>query len=252
MELGLAGKTAWVSGGTQGLGRAIADGLASEGVNLFITARDKSQLASTAEAIRTAYGVECLWRSTDYLVAGEATAAGKEAAARLGTIDLLVNNAGTSIPGSLDTTPDEWASSNQLNFLSHLEAIQAVLPGMRERSWGRIINISGLAYRQPREINAGTIAKYGLINASKVLSREVARDGITVNTVAVGLFETPQIVTHMLPTQESRVSVGRQIPLGRLGRPEEIIPAVLFLASAAATYVTGSVVTVDGGFDIAV
>jgi 3-oxoacyl-[acyl-carrier protein] reductase len=192
VELGLSGKNAWVSGATQGLGRAIADGLASEGVNLFITARDESLLAETAGAISAEHGVQCLWRPADYLVPGEATAAAEEAGARMSTIDILVNNAGTSIPGSLETPPAEWASSNQLNFLSHLEAIRSVLPGMKKRSWGRIINISGFAYRQPREINTGTIAKYALINTSKVLSREVAPDGITVNTVAVGLFGTPR------------------------------------------------------------
>jgi 3-oxoacyl-[acyl-carrier protein] reductase len=252
MELGISGKNAWISGATRGLGRAIADGLASEGVNLFITARDESLLAETAGAISAAHGVKCLWRPTDYLVPGEATAAAEEAATRMGAIDLLVNNAGTSIAGSLETPPEEWASSNQLNFLSHLEAIRSVLPGMKERSWGRIINISGFAYRQPREINTGTIAKYALINTSKVLSREVAPDGITINTVAVGLFGTSQILTRMLPTPESRAAVSRQIPLGRLGEPREIVPAVLFLSSASATYVTGSVVTVDGGADTAI
>jgi 3-oxoacyl-[acyl-carrier protein] reductase len=252
MDIGLKGKTAWVSGATQGLGRAIADGLAAEGVDLFITARDETRLRQTAEQITTSYRVRCEWRSTDYRIAGEATSAASAALEVFGRVDVLVNNAGTSISGSLDTTPEEWASSNQLNFLSHLEAIRAVIPSMRTHSFGRIINISGFAYRQPREINTGTIAKYGLINTAKVLSRELAPHGVTVNSVAVGLFETPQVTDGMLKTDEARLAVTRQIPMGRLGRPDEIVPAVLFLASSPATYVTGSIVTVDGGADISI
>jgi 3-oxoacyl-[acyl-carrier protein] reductase len=251
MDTGLQGKRAWVSGATKGLGRAIANGLAREGADLFLTARTEHDLEEVAKQITSAHAVRCSWRPTDYSRSGEPSSAARQATTDLGGIDVLINNAGTSTSGSLETTPDEWASSNQLNFLSHLEAIRAVLPAMEAQHWGRIVNISGFAYRQPREINTGTIAKYGLINTSKVLSRQLAQSGVTFNTVTVGLFETHQILTGMLPTPQARAAVAAQIPMGRLGQPEEVVPAVLFFASTAASYVTGSVVTVDGGADIA-
>ena len=168
----------------------------------------------------------------------------------LGGIDILVNNAGRSLPASLDTTTEEWQASSQLNFLSHVEATRAVLPGMRERGWGRIVNVTGAAYRAPQQFNMGTIAKYGIVNMAKMIAREEARRGVTVNTVTVGLIESHQINEIHYPDAQQRLATANElIPMGRLGSPAEVAAAVLFLASERATYITGSTVTVDGGAD---
>jgi 3-oxoacyl-[acyl-carrier protein] reductase len=250
MDLGLAGRRALVSGATQGIGRGVVDALAEEGADLFLTARDPDRLADTAEQIEAKYGVRCRWHSADFGVPGQAGDAAQTAIATLGGIDILVNNAGRSLPASLDTTTDEWQESSQLNFLSHLEAIRAVLPGMRERRWGRIVNVTGAAYRAPQQLNMGTIAKYGLVNTAKMTAREVARTGITVNTVTVGLIESHQINEIHYPDAHHRLATANElIPMGRLGSPAEVAAAVAFLASEQATYITGSTVTVDGGAD---
>jgi 3-oxoacyl-[acyl-carrier protein] reductase len=145
MHLGLAGRRALVSGATQGIGRGVVDALAEEGVDLFLTARDPDRLAHTAQHTAEKYGVRCQWHSADFGVPGQAEAAVQSAITALAGIDILVNNAGRSLPASLDTTTEKWQASSQLNFLSHVEATRAVLPGMRERGWGRIV--SGRAAR---------------------------------------------------------------------------------------------------------
>jgi 3-oxoacyl-[acyl-carrier protein] reductase len=238
MDLGLAGRRAFVSGATQGIGRAVVETLAAEGADVHLVARDAERLAAIAEETAAKYGVRCTWRSADFTVPGEAGAAADAA----GAVDVVVNNAGRSRPATLDTPAEEWRDSQQLNFLSHLEVVRALLPGMRERRWGRIVNVTGAAYRAPLQLNSGTIAKYGLVNAAKNLAREVAREGVTVNTVTVGLVESGQIHAADFP-------VDALIPMGRLGTPAEVAAAVAFLASDQARYTTGSTVTVDGGAD---
>jgi 3-oxoacyl-[acyl-carrier protein] reductase len=250
MDLGLAGRRALISGATQGIGRGVVDALAQEGADLFLTARDPDRLAQTAEHVEAKYGVRCLWHSADFGLPGQAGDAAQTAIAALGGIDILVNNAGRSMPASLDTPTDEWQESSQLNFLSHVEVIREVLPGMRDRRWGRIVNVTGAAYRAPQQLNTGTIAKYGLINTAKMTAREVAQTGVTVNTVTVGLIESHQINKIHYPDAHQRLATANElIPMGRLGSPTEVAAAVVFLASEPAAYITGSTVTVDGGAD---
>jgi 3-oxoacyl-[acyl-carrier protein] reductase len=228
----------------------VADALAEEGVDLFLTARDPDRLAQTAKDIGEKHGVRCQWHSADFGVPGQADGAARSAITELGGIDILVNNAGRSLPASLDTPTEQWQASSQLNFLSHLEATRAVLPGMRERGWGRIVNVSGAAYRAPQQFNMGTIAKYGIVNMAKMIAREEARAGVTVNTVTVGLIESHQINEIHYPDEQQRLATADElIPLGRLGSPDEVAAAVVFLASERAAYITGSTVTVDGGAD---
>ncbi|WP_181779307.1 SDR family NAD(P)-dependent oxidoreductase [Pseudonocardia pini] len=246
MDLGLRGRRALVSGATQGIGRAVTDALAAEGTDLFLVARDAERLALTAKQVRAEFGVRCDWHSADFSVPGEAGAAAEVC----GPVDVVVNNAGRSHPATLETEAGEWAASQQLNFLSHLEVIRTVLPGMRERGWGRIVNVTGAAYRAPLQLNSGTIAKYGLVNAAKNLAREVAQSGVTVNTVTVGFIDSHQMGSiHYAEAEHRQQIVDRLIPMGRFGLPREVAAAAAFLASDRASYVTGSTVTVDGGAD---
>jgi 3-oxoacyl-[acyl-carrier protein] reductase len=238
MDLGLSGRRAFVSGATQGIGRAVVEVLAAEGADVVLVARDAERLAAVAEETAARHGVRCTWHSADFATPGGAGAAAEAA----GEVDVVVNNAGRSRPATLDTPAAEWAESQQLNFLSHLEVIRVLLPGMRDRGWGRIVNVTGTAYRAPLQLNSGTIAKYGLVNTATNLAREVARSGVTVNTVTVGLVESGQIRAADHP-------VDSMIPMGRLGTPAEVAAAVAFLASDQARYTTGSTVTVDGGAD---
>ncbi|WP_344867200.1 SDR family oxidoreductase [Amycolatopsis ultiminotia] len=250
MDLGIAGRRALVSGATQGIGRGVVDALAGEGVDLFLIARGSELLARTAEEIEARYDVRCRWHSADFGVPGQPAAAAEAAIAGFGGIDIVVNNAGRSMPASLESTTEEWHASSQLNFLSHVEVTRTVLPGMRERGWGRIINVTGAAYRAPQQFNMGTIAKYGLVNVAKMTAREVARTGVTVNTVTVGLIESHQINESQFPDERQRRAIADEfIPAGRFGTPAEVAAAALFLASEQAGYVTGSTVTVDGGAD---
>jgi 3-oxoacyl-[acyl-carrier protein] reductase len=250
MDLGISGRHALVSGATQGIGHGVVEALAAEGVDLFLVARDRDRLARTAQQVTNKYGVRCEWHSADFGQAGQAREAARAADSTLGGIDILVNNAGRSLPAALDTPTEEWQASSQLNFLSHLEMIHTVLPGMRERGWGRIVNVTGAAYRAPQQLNMGTIAKYGLLNTAKLVARDVAQAGITINTVTVGLIESHQInEIHYRDEEQRQAAADASIPMGRLGSPAEVAAAVLFLASDQATYITGSTITVDGGAD---
>jgi 3-oxoacyl-[acyl-carrier protein] reductase len=247
MDLGIAGRRALVSGATQGIGHGVVQALAAEGTDLFLAARDPGRLARTARDIEEKYGVRCGWHSADFGVPGQAANAAETAISALGGIDILINNAGRSLPASLHTPTGEWQASSQLNFLSHVEAIRTVLPGMQERGWGRIVNVTGAAYRAPQHLNMGTIAKYGILNTAKLVAREVARTGVTVNTVTVGLIESHQInEIHYRGAEQRDTMADESIPMGRLGSPAEVAAAVLFLASQQATYITGSTITVDG------
>jgi 3-oxoacyl-[acyl-carrier protein] reductase len=249
MDLGIAQRTAFVSGATQGIGAGTAEALAREGADLFLVARSADALDTMAGELQDRYGVRVRWAAADFSLAGEGERVAREAQAALGDVDIVVNNAGRSMPGSLQTTAEDWARSQQLNCLSHLEVIRTLLPGMRQRGWGRVINIVGTAYRHPTDFNTGTIAKYGLLAASQVTARTVAPDGVTVNAVTVGFIDTPQISEMFTRWTARGAEILERIPMGRLGRPEEVASAVLFFASAAATYCTASTITLDGGAD---
>jgi 3-oxoacyl-[acyl-carrier protein] reductase len=152
------------------------------------------------------------------------------------------------LPADLDAPTADWQAGYQLNFLSHVEAIRCALPQMVDRRWGRIVSIAGVSSRQPRTVSAGTAAKSALIYTGKALAAGVAPFGVTINTVAIGMVESHQINEIYYPTAEARAAYAeREIPMGRFGRPEEVAAAVLFLASEAASYTTGSALTVDGG-----
>jgi len=245
MDLQLSGKTALVTGASRGIGRAVALGLAREGAKLAIAARRVNLLQELAQEISAQRSAEPLVLEIDLYQEGSAEKLAQAASTGLGRIDILVNAAGGSRPFPFEATKEQWAEGMLVNFIRLRELSHAVVPGMKARGWGRIINITGTS--EPRGINAANSAKAAVHAWAKGLSREMAPHGITINSIQPGRIMSEQIV-RMHPTEEDRQQFARQnIPAGRFGEPEELASLVVFLCSPRAGYITGTVIPVDGG-----
>ncbi|MBI3456540.1 MAG: SDR family oxidoreductase [Candidatus Rokubacteria bacterium] len=256
MELGLNGRVALVTGGSKGIGRACALGLAAEGCRLVLSARGPEALARTAGEL-TAKGAEVLTAAVDLTEADAARRVVEAAVARFGRVDILVNNAGAIRGGDFLGTPaEEWAEDWRLKVLGYARMAQAVIPHMRGRRWGRVINIIGAAARNPTpDYMAGGIANAGLVNWTRALADLGASDQILVTAVSPGATATERwdgLVAQRAraqgrPPEELRRELERAQPLGRIGRPEDVADVVVFLASERASFITGICITVDGG-----
>lgn len=245
MDLELNGKTALVTGASRGIGRAIALGLAREGARLVIAARRVSLLEELARDIVSARAAEPLVMETDLYQEGSAERLAEAARMALGHIDILVNAAGGSRPYPFEATREQWAEAMLVNFVRLRELSHAVIPGMIAGHWGRVVNITGSS--EPRGINAANSAKAAVHAWAKGLSREMAKHGITINSIQPGRIMSEQIV-RFHPTEEDRRKFSQEhIPAGRFGEPEELANLAVFLASPRAGYITGTVIPVDGG-----
>lgn len=244
MDLQLKGKTALVTGASQGIGRAIAIGLALEGVQLCITARRRELLEQLAGEIVARGGPRPHMAFIDILGEGAPQRLAQEALEGLGRIDILVNCAGGSrrIPG--DAPEEQWTEAVTLNFTRVRQLTHVVLPGMVRSQWGRIINITGKS--EPEEVTASFPAKAAVHAWAKGLSREVGKHGVTVNSIPPGRIMSEQTRRNH-SEQHRREFSEREIPIGRYGEPEELACLAVFLASPMAGYITGTVVPVDGG-----
>jgi NAD(P)-dependent dehydrogenase (short-subunit alcohol dehydrogenase family) len=256
MELGLQGRVALVTGGSKGIGRACAAGLAAEGCRVALCARGAEALERAAAEL-AAKGAEVLTVAADLVEADAARRVVEATVSRFGRLDVLVNNAGAIRGGPfLGTAPEQWADDWQLKILGYVRMAQAAIPHMRTRGWGRIVNVIGAAARNPTPDHmAGGIANAGLVNWTRALADLGAPHGILVTAVSPGATATERwdgLVAQRARAQgktpeELRGELTRAQPLGRIGRPEDVADLVVFLASERASFLTGVAITVDGG-----
>jgi 3-oxoacyl-[acyl-carrier protein] reductase len=257
MDLGIRGKVALVAASSKGLGRAVAEELAAEGVNLVMCARGADTLRSTADSIRQASNVEVIDVAADVSQPEDLQRLVKAALDAFGRVDILVNNSGGPPSGPFETTtPAAWESAVRLLLTSVVELTRAVLPGMKERRWGRILNVTSIAAKQPVEgLMLSNSLRAGVIGFARTLANEVAPFGVTVNNLLPGYTKTDRVKQLAAAAGKPDANSSdiysrweREIPMGRLGEPREFAALAAFLASDRASYITGSSIAVDGGW----
>ena len=258
MDLGLKGKVALVAGGSMGLGRAAALALAKEGARVAICALDDPSLPETAAYIKKETGGECLAIPADLANAEEARHFVRDALAHFGTLDILVNNAGGPPAATfLDIDDELWTAGFRLNLLSTIIMTREAVPVMKEKRWGRIINMTSISVKQPIDgLMISNTVRSGVIGLAKSLSNELAPYGITVNSVCPGYTLTNRVrnLARTIAGKEGTTPEAviktweASIPMGRLGTPEEFAALVAFLASEQAGYMTGGAIQIDGGW----
>jgi 3-oxoacyl-[acyl-carrier protein] reductase len=258
MDLGLRGKVAIVTASSRGLGRAVAAELAAEGTSLVLCARNESSLNQAAAAIREATGASVSALVADVSDPAAIDRVWRRANDDFGRVDILVTNAGGPPAGPFESHPaSAWSDALRLNFESVVNMTRAVLPGMKERHWGRIINITSIAVKQPVDnLILSNSVRAAVTGFARTLANEVASYGVTVNNVMPGYTLTDRIANlaetnaGQRGTTTEAVIAGweSQIPMARLGTPEEFAAMVTFLASERASYTTGASIPVDGGW----
>jgi 3-oxoacyl-[acyl-carrier protein] reductase len=244
MDLDLKSKTAVVTGASIGIGRAIAKGLAIEGVRVVAVARRKDLLEQLVKDVSAAGGTAVIPFAQDIMQEGATKKLVAAAVAAVGHVDILVNNAGGSRPLPVDAPDSDWDEAIALNFTSYRKIAHALLPQMIERRWGRIINITGKS--EPEGLNAAFAAKAAVHAWAKGLSREIGTHGITVNCIPPGRIMSEQIRRNY-PEDFRKHFAEEEIPVGYWGEPEDLAALAIFLASPVARYITGTVIPVDGG-----
>jgi 3-oxoacyl-[acyl-carrier protein] reductase len=258
MDLGLRGKVALVAASSRGLGRAVAEELGAEGADLVLCARSAELLRTVAEGIRGRSGVRVVDVAANLSDPADVERVVASGTAELGRIDILVTNTGGPPAGPFEShSADVWREAVRQNLESVLNLTRAVLPGMKTRRWGRIVNVTSIAVKQPVDnLILSNSIRAAVTGFARTLANEVASFGITVNNVLPGYTRTQRVeelaernATLRGTTAADALAVWeREIPMGRLGEPREFAAMVAFLASERASYVTGTSIPVDGGW----
>lgn len=258
MDLGLRNKVALVAASSRGLGRAIADELAAEGADLVMCARSADRLRDAAETIRRAAGVRVVDVAADLGDPAGVDAVVDAATREFGRVDVLVTNTGGPPAGPFEShSRDAWRDAMRQNLDSVLDLTRATLPGMKERRWGRIVNVTSIAVKQPVDnLILSNSVRAAVTGFARTLANEVATFGVTVNNVLPGYTRTQRVeeladrtaTLRGVSREEAFATWEREIPMRRLGDPREFAALVAFLASERASYITGTSIAVDGGW----
>jgi 3-oxoacyl-[acyl-carrier protein] reductase len=258
MDLGLKGKVALVAAASRGLGRAVADELAAEGAALVICSRTAEAIERTANEIAAQTGADIFALPCDVSEPGEVARLVQFGIERFGRIDILVTNAGGPPAGPFESfTLDQWQAATRLLLHSSVELARNVLPGMKERRWGRILNITSIAVKQPIDnLILSNSLRAAVTGMARTLANEVASLGITVNNIMPGYTRTERVeeLAQMMADKEGITPAEfiarweKEIPMRRLGEPREFAALVAFLVSERASYITGTSIPVDGGW----
>lgn len=245
MDLQLKGRCALVTGASQGIGRAIALGLAREGAWVAMVARRGNLLDEVEAAIVSTGGLPPVKIVADFYPENASESVAGLALAALGRVDILINAAGGSRPITFDASKEQWQEGMTLNFWRIRELTHAIVPTMKHNRFGRIVNLTGTS--EPKILNAAFSAKAAVHVWAKGLSREIAPHNITINSLQPGRIRSEQI-DKRYPTDEARREFSQaEIPAGRFGAADEIGNLAIFLSSPLAGYITGTVIPVDGG-----
>lgn len=257
MDLGLRDRVAIVAAGSKGLGRAVAEALAAEGARVVLCARGQAALDTACQAI-SGGGGRCHGVVADVSVPADVTRVVAETEATFGPADILVTNSGGPKSGRFETlTQEDWDAATRVLLTSAVGFARAVVPGMRARRWGRIINITSIAAKQPVDgLMLSNSLRAGVVAFARTLANEVAPDGITVNNLLPGYTRTERVVDLSAQMAAAGGSTPEdvvhrweaEIPMGRLGEPRELAALATFLSSEQAAYITGQSIAVDGGW----
>jgi|SRR5436190_10104884 NAD(P)-dependent dehydrogenase (short-subunit alcohol dehydrogenase family) len=255
MQMRMNGRNALVTGGSQGIGRAIAKHFAGAGANVAVVARGQKGLDEARAEIAAASNAKVISVAADVGTAEGCRTAFETAQKAFGQIDVLVNNAGTSQRGAFEEVSDElWQNDIDLKLFAAIRLCRQALPGMKARRWGRIVNILNIGAKAPQATSAPTsVTRAAGMALTKVLSAEGAPHNVLVNALLVGRIQSNQWVKRHAAEGKGRsleayyAEMGKGIPMGRLGTAEEFANMALFLASDAGSYVTGAAINIDGG-----
>ena len=253
MDLGLNGKVALVTASSKGMGKSCALGLGAEGARVAMCARTESDIMAAAEEVRSRTGAEVFAMRADVTRAEDTKTLVARTVERFGSVDVLVANCGGPPRGDLgEMTDEQWHAAFDVSVLSTVRLIREVLPSMRARRWGRILAIQSISVKQPVDgLLLSNAIRPGVAGLVKTLSADLGKDNILINVVLPGRIMTDRFLEggrrSGLPTEEYVRRSSGDIPLGRIGTPEEFANVVVFLASERASYVTGVALQVDGG-----
>jgi 3-oxoacyl-[acyl-carrier protein] reductase len=245
MDLGIAGRVALVGGASRGIGRAVAVALIAEGVRVVVTARDENRTAAAATEIGAAAGYG--WDSADLDAVPGLLA---RVAGDVGPVDILVTNTGgpPADPDPLSFSAAQWEAAHRTLVQGPMTLLEHLLPGMRERGFGRVVGIASSSVREPiASLMLSNAERSATLAAYKTLARAVAADGVTINTLLTGRIATERMAAMYGSLADAQAQAAREVPAGRLGTPEEMAWAAAFLCSERAAFITGAALAVDGG-----